>query len=85
MRSKLFRLVLFLRAHLYALATVAAGLTVAATTAVANATATYGISPVTSSITSEISGNLATILLVVGGLLGLGIVIHLVRKFSKAS
>lgn len=56
-------------------------------TAVAGATEpeTYSVKPVTESITSNITSNLPTILVVVGGLIAIGVVLHMVRKFSKSS
>ena len=46
--------------------------------------APYSISSITEAIQNEITGNLAVILGVVGGLLALGIVLKLVRKFAHA-
>jgi hypothetical protein len=43
----------------------------------------YSVKPVTEGITSNVTENLPTILLVVGGLMALGIIIHLVRRFAK--
>ncbi len=56
-------------------------------TAVAMATETpktYSVAPVTESITDNIEANLPIILVVVGGLIALGVIITLVRKFAKA-
>lgn len=44
---------------------------------------TYSVAPVTESITENIEANLPIILVVVGGLIALGVIITLVRKFAK--
>lgn len=63
-----------------AVAGIAAPLAFAGT---ASAAATYDISPVTTSITSELAANLPTILAIMGGLVALGIAVKAVRKFAK--
>jgi hypothetical protein len=46
--------------------------------------ATYDISPVTTSLTSELTANVPIILGVVGALIALSIAVRMVRKFVKA-
>jgi hypothetical protein len=54
-----------------------------ATTSQAFATTTYDLSPVTTSVTSELAGNMPVILAIVGGLIALGVGIRAIRKFAK--
>lgn len=51
--------------------------------AAAGATATYDISPVTTSITSELSANIPVILGICGALIALGIAWKFLRKGAK--
>lgn len=51
--------------------------------AAAGATATYDISPVTSSVTGELTSNLPVILGVIGALIALTIAVRAVRKFVR--
>jgi cell division protein FtsX len=52
--------------------------------AFADGAATYDISPVTTSLTSELTANVPIILGVVGALIALSIAVRMVRKFVKA-
>lgn len=51
----------------------------------AGATAQYDLTPVTTSITSELQANIPVILGIVGGLIALGVGMRLVKKFTHAS
>lgn len=51
-------------------------------TAVSSATPQYDLSPVSSDITSEIGGNLTTILLIFGSILALVVGLKLIKRFS---
>lgn len=50
----------------------------------AGATATYDITPVTTSLTSELTANVPVILACVGALVALSLAVRMVRKFVKA-
>lgn len=49
----------------------------------AGATATYDITPVTTSVTSELTANLPVILGAIGALIALGLAVKAVRKFVR--
>lgn len=51
--------------------------------AAAGATSTYDITPVTTSVTSELQSNLPVILGVIGALIALSLAVRAVRKFVK--
>ena len=50
---------------------------------VAGATAVYDLTPVTTSVSSELAANIPVILSVVGALIALGLGVRLIRKFAK--
>lgn len=52
---------------------------------VASATPTYDLTPVTTSITSELSANIPVILGIVGAIIALGLGMRLVKKFTHSS
>jgi len=54
-----------------------------AMTGAAFASATYDVSPVATSVTSELTSNLPVILGVIGALIALAIAVRAIRKFVK--
>jgi beta-lactamase regulating signal transducer with metallopeptidase domain len=70
-------------AHSVSLAVATVGGTMVALAQNAGATAQYDLSPVTTSITSELTANIPVILGIVGGLIALTLGMKFLRRFAK--
>ena len=71
------------RLHTFLIGAVMTGAMTLGLAGVAGATTTYDITPVTTSLTSELTGNLPVILGIIGALMALGLAVRAVRKFVK--
>lgn len=57
---------------------------VATASAFASGASPYSITPITSSVTTELTSSIPLVLAIAGGLIALAIAVRLVRKFVKA-